>query len=141
MNLDAEIARLSKELAPHAEALLPREDREMTALAKAIAERLVPTPAAPVAKADSTTEDRLAAKVAEELLKAQAPTREERWCELEGVDPTLAGIFDGRPDSDLRTALIKATESEGGRPTPGATAEMRKAYEAEGLNPAMAGLF
>jgi hypothetical protein len=104
---------------------------------KPLAEAIVKGLGLPTAqeKADAA-EDRLAKKIATQLREEAAPSTAERWTEAEGLDPALAGVFGpgrGAVDAAVRQAVAKDDPTQ--------SAELRKAYEDEGMAPALAELF
>ncbi|HEX4305305.1 MAG TPA: XkdF-like putative serine protease domain-containing protein [Solirubrobacterales bacterium] len=97
-------------------------------LAEAIVKGLgLPT----ASEAAEDAEDRLAQKVAERMAQQAAPTREELWCELEGVNPALAGVFGPTAEEALIAKALAAPSIEG----------QRKECERLGVDPSLAGIF
>lgn len=145
---------------------------EMDKLAEAIVKGLgLPTAEEGAAKA---TEDRIAQSVVAQLAGQQESSKAAWWCEAEGIDPVLAGVFGPpiqsgaltryRPDAPPASveqrpvvSVSKAHESieenlavaeeqlaqlvAGGPVVEPPVEKLRKAYEGEGMDPALAGLF
>jgi hypothetical protein len=116
-------------------ARLDKIDTAIQESADAIADLVVKALGLPTAKerAEAAEEDRIATMIAAKLAEQTAPTREELWCELEGVNPALAGVF-GSAASAEQTLIAKAAAAP-------SIESLRKGCEAEGISPLLAGIF
>jgi hypothetical protein len=108
--------------------VLPMNNQLVDQFAEAIAKGLGLPTAQDRAEA---VEDRLAKKIATQIVEQSAPTSAERWCELDGVDPALAGVF-GPPA--VETLIAKAADAP-------SLEALRKGCEAQGVSPLLAGIF